>query len=150
MDSGTLDATVEACKELIWSRFPDDSHRGAAAVLLADGSILTGTSPDFINPSTSVCHEVEPYCAAFRLDQSILASVCLHRTPEQHLLVLSPCGVCRERLAVHGPDVLVAVADETDTTVVRWVTLGEVLPHYWMTAFPEEIPAWSSATRSST
>jgi len=59
MDSETLDATVEACKELIWSRFPDDSHRGAAAVLLADGSILAGTSPDFINPSTSVCHEVE-------------------------------------------------------------------------------------------
>jgi cytidine deaminase len=150
MDTETLAATVEACQDLIVRRFPDDSHRGAAAVLLADGSILTGTSPDFINPSTSVCHEVEPYCAAFRMNQSIRASVCLHRTPDQQLLVLSPCGVCRERLAIHGPDVLVAVADETDATLVRWVTLGEILPHYWMTVFPEEIPAWSSATRGST
>jgi cytidine deaminase len=43
---------------------------------------------------------------------------------------------------VHGPDVLVAVADETDPTRVRWVTLRDVLPHYWMTVFPDETEAW--------
>lgn len=149
VDSEALDATISACRDLISTRFPGDTHRGAAAVLLADGSILTGTSPDVVNPATSVCHEVEPYCAAFRLDQSIRASVCLHRTPEQQFLVLSPCGVCRERLAVHGPDVLVAVADEADATVVRWTTLRSVLPHYWMTVFPEEMPAWSKAGAQS-
>ncbi len=147
MDTESLNATVEACRDLISARFPDDSHRGAAAVLLADGSIVTGTSPDFLNPSTSVCHEIEPYCAAFRLDQTIRASVCLHRTPDRRFLVLSPCGVCRERLAGHGSDVLVAVADKADPTLVRWMTLGEMLPHYWLTVFPEEMPAWSSATR---
>jgi cytidine deaminase len=102
VNAKALDATVAACRDLIETRFPDDSHRGAAAVLLADGKILTGTSPDFINPSTTVCHETEPYCGAFRLGQTIVASVCLHRTPERRFLVLSPCGVCRERLAVHG------------------------------------------------
>lgn len=133
---------VDACRTLIDSRFPDDSERGAAAVLLADGTILTGTSPDAANSSVEVCHEIEPYCGAFRLGQSIIASVCLHRVADGRFLVLSPCGVCRERLAVHGPDVLVAVADETDPTVVQWETLKDVLPHYWLTVFPEETEAW--------
>ena len=133
---------VDACRTLIDSRFPDDSERGAAAVLLADGTILTGTSPDAANSSVEVCHEIEPYCGAFRLGQSIVASVCLHRVADGRFLVLSPCGVCRERLAVHGPDVLVAVADESDPTVVQWETLKDVLPHYWLTVFPEETEAW--------
>jgi cytidine deaminase len=137
-----LDETIAACRILIETRFPDDEERGAAAVLLGDGTILTGTSPDFTNPSTAVCHELEPFCGAFRLGQEIVASVCLHRTPEGRFLVLSPCGVCRERLADHGPGVAVAVADESDVTRVRWITLGEALPHYWMKAFPEESEAW--------
>lgn len=133
---------VDACRTLIGSRFPDGSERGAAAMLLADGTILTGTSPDAANSSVEVCHEIEPYCGAFRLSQSIVASVCLHRDSDGRFLVLSPCGVCRERLAVHGPDVLVAVADESDPTVVQWETLKDVLPHYWLTVFPEETEAW--------
>jgi cytidine deaminase len=110
-------------------------------MLLDDGTILTGTAPDAINPSVEVCHETEPYCAAFRLGKSIVASVCLHREPGGRTVVLSPCGTCRERLAVHGPNVLVAVADTDDPTVVVWKLLKDVLPDYWMTAFPDEIDA---------
>ena len=110
MDHSLLDATATACEELIGLRFPDDDHHGAAAMLLADGTILTGTAPDAVNPSVEVCHEVEPFCAAYRLNQPVVASICLHRQPGGRVVVLSPCGVCRERLAVHGPDVRVAVA----------------------------------------
>ena len=60
------------------------------------------------------------------------------------VVVLSPCGVCRERLAVYGPGVLVAVADVEDPTVVVWKPLKAVLPDYWMTVFPDELDAgWS-------
>ncbi|MFT4080991.1 MAG: cytidine deaminase [Nocardioides sp.] len=145
MDQDLLDATVRACRELIARRYPDDDHHGAAAMLLADGTILTGTAPTAINPAVEVCHEIEPYCGAHRLDQPILASVCLHREPGGRLLVLAPCGVCRERLAVHGPGVLVAVAHRADPTVIVWKRLNEVLPDYWMIAFPDEVdPAWRS------
>ena len=144
MDDRLLKNTVEACRFLITQRFPDDEHRGAAAMLLEDGTVLTGTSPDAINPSVEVCHEVEPYCAAFRLGQRVVASVCLHRQPGGRFVVLSPCGVFRERLAVHGPDVLVAVADQVDATQVVWKPLRDVLPDYWMTVFPDEIATgWS-------
>ena len=138
-----LTATIEACKRLIATRFDDDADHGAAAVLLEDGTILTGTAPEAINPAVQVCHEIEPYCAAFRLGQRIVASVCLHRQAAGRTVVLSPCGVCRERLAAHGPDVAVAVADRQDSTVAVWKTLKTVLPDYWVAAFPDEIePGW--------
>ncbi len=57
---------VDACQSLICERFDDDNHHGAAALLLGDGTIVTGTAPAAINPSIEVCHETEPYCAAFR------------------------------------------------------------------------------------
>jgi cytidine deaminase len=145
MDDPALADTVAACRALIDMRYPGDGDHGAAAMLLADGTILTGTSPEAVNPSVEVCHEVEPYCGAHRLNQRIIASVCLHRQPDRRVVVLSPCGVCRERLAVHGPDVLVAVAGRRDHTEVVWRRLKEVLPDYWLTAFPDEIdPAWTA------
>lgn len=110
-------------------------------MLLDDGTILTGTALDAINPSVELCHETEPHCAAFRLGRSIVASVCLHRQPGGRTVVLSPCGVCRERLAVHGPSVLVAIAGVDDPALVVWKPLKDVLPDYWMTAFPDEIDA---------
>jgi cytidine deaminase len=141
VEKADLAAAVDACRSLIRDRFPDDDHHGAAAMLLDDGTILTGTAPEAINPSVEVCHETEPYCAAFRLGRHIVASVCLHREPGGRTVVLSPCGVCRERLAVHGPDLRVAVADVEDPTLVVWKPLKDVLPDYWMRAFPDEIDA---------
>lgn len=61
--------TVASCKDLIDSRFPADGDNGAAAMLLAYGTILTGTAPDAVNASVEVCHEIEPYCGAYRLNQ---------------------------------------------------------------------------------
>lgn len=143
VDHQKLDETAAVCQELIDTRFPDDEDRGAAAMLLADGTILTGTAPEAINPSVEVCHEIEPYCGAFRLGQPVLASICLHRRPGGRTIVLSPCGVCRERLAVHGPQVLVAVAGPADATEIVWKQLKDVLPDYWMTVFPDEVdPGW--------
>ncbi len=67
MDDQALEAVIRACRALIESRFEDRDHRGTAARSLADGTILTGTSPDAINPSVQVCHEIEPYCGAITL-----------------------------------------------------------------------------------
>lgn len=130
-----LDRVVAACRELIQTRFRDEPDCGAAAVLLGNGSILTGTSPDFPNPSTTVCHETEPYLAAFRLNQQIQASLCLHRTKDDRFLVLSPCGICRERLMIYGTESLVGVPESDDATQVKWVRVGEMLPYYWPSIF---------------
>jgi cytidine deaminase len=46
---------------------------------------------------------------------------------------------------MHGADVLIAVADPDDPTAVQWVRLRDALPHYWMTAFPDELTGWDTA-----
>jgi len=74
MDDLALASTIEACRLLISDRFPDDENHGAAAMLLDDGTILTGTAPAAINPSVEVCHEIEPFCGAHRLGRQIAAS----------------------------------------------------------------------------
>jgi cytidine deaminase len=57
-------------QNLINSRFPDDGDHGAAAMLLGDGTILTGTAPDAMNASVAECHEIEPYTTATSARQS--------------------------------------------------------------------------------
>ena len=134
--------TITENAQAFWAELQRGEFISDAAV--AAGTYrITGTAPHAVNPSVEVCHELEPYCGAYRLDQPIVASICLHRQPGGRVVVLSPCGVCRERLAVHGPEVLVAVADPQDPTVIVWKRLKVVLPDYWMTAFPDGIdPAW--------
>lgn len=113
-------------------------------MLLADGTVLAGTAPEVANSGVALCHETEPYCAAYRLDQRIVASICLSRHVDGRYLVLSPCGICRERLAVHGPNVMVATADPADPTVPVWKKLKDVHLAYWPTPFmkPGEATGW--------
>ena len=139
MNEERLRETVDACRLLIDERFPDGESDGAAAMLLDDGTIVTGTAPEDMNAAVQVCHETEPYLAAFRRDRKIVASVCLHRE-KGSILVLSPCGVCRERLAAHGPDLLVAVPEPEDPGRVAWKRLSALLPSYWATVF-DDVPS---------
>ncbi|MEU3844677.1 hypothetical protein AB0E88_32190 [Streptomyces sp. NPDC028635] len=46
-------------------------------------------------------------------------------------LILPPCGVSQERLALWGPSVEVAVPREDDPTRWQARTLAEVNPYYW-------------------
>lgn len=57
--------------------------------------------------------------------------------------MLSPCGLFRERLSVYGPRVLAAVPSVDDPTEIVWKQLHELLPDAWMTAFPQDLPAWA-------
>ena len=45
---------------------------------------------------------------------------------------------------MHGADVLIAVAAVDDPTAVQSVRLREALPHYWITAFPDELTGWDA------
>lgn len=111
---------------------------------LDDGSVWIGTTPEVRNAGVELCHETEPFCAAYRRGQRILASICLSRDPDGKYLVLSPCGICRERLAIHGPDVIVAVASSEDATVPTWKKLKDIHLDYWATAVmsAEESAGW--------
>ena len=55
--------------------------------------------------------------------------------------VLSPCGICQERLRYWGEDVQVAVTNKEEK--LRFVELKELQPYHWTKAYPdEELEHW--------
>ncbi|MFJ4435953.1 cytidine deaminase [Streptomyces sp. NPDC088923] len=128
LDQGLVDAAVE----LMDRRWPVGEPGGAAAVRLADGGILTSVGLDNLHGSVALCQETGAFVQAYTQDRAVVASVCVCRDLEHgRVLILPPCGICQERLALWGPGVEVAVPREGDPT--RWEprTLAEVNPYYW-------------------
>ncbi|MGH3096120.1 MAG: cytidine deaminase [Streptosporangiales bacterium] len=115
-----------------WATIPDG---GAAALRLADGRILTSVALDNINAGVTLCHEAGAMCQAYTLDIPVVASVCVGReSGDRGFVVLAPCGICQERLALWGPDVEVGVADRGAANGWSSRTLREVHPNYWVQA----------------
>ncbi|MEV6792390.1 cytidine deaminase [Streptomyces sp. NPDC051320] len=131
-------ALVNAAIAQMNRRWPGDEDAGAAAVYLDDGQILTSVALDNFNAGVTLCHEAGAFCQAYTLDRRVTASVCVNRVPEQgRTVILPPCGICQERLAVWGPGVEVGVPDPNDPTGWQARTLAEVNPYYWARQFTE-------------
>ncbi len=129
---------VDAARGLLESRFPGEEGI-AAAMYTEDGTVLTSV---FFEPewgSGMLCAEAGAMCEAEKLNKRVTASVCVSRlSGEDPILILTPCGICQERLFHWGGDLEVAVPDPSDPT--RWTakTLNEVQPYYWVNAFGQQ------------
>ncbi|MEU6171528.1 cytidine deaminase [Streptantibioticus parmotrematis] len=131
---------VDAAVELARSRFPDgEQWSGAAALRLDDGTVLTSVAPQPPNVAVSLCHETGALCEAFKRDRRVVASVCVvDAGAGRGHWVLTPCGVCQERLFVYGPDVAVGVPEPQDPRRWRSLRLRDVQPHWFARVFPED------------
>jgi cytidine deaminase len=130
LDQSLVDAAIEQAL----SRFPT-GYAGAAAVRTDSGRTLTSVCFDPPNTGAALCHETGAYCEANRLGESVVASVCVSRSePGKHFLILAPCGICQERLALWGPNVEVAVAVPGAPGKWQSKRLSDLQPHYWRNA----------------
>lgn len=130
---------VDAAVAQMRRRWPEEGEAGAAAVRTTTGEIFTSVALDNLNPSVTLCHETGAIIQAHTLDLKVAASVCVYRPGTgADPVVLSPCGICRERLALWGPEVEVAVADSADPTRWHFRPLSQVHVSYWGRQFPEE------------
>lgn len=131
VDKNLYDAAVGLAKV----RYPT-GWSGAAAMYTADGSILTSVYVDTPNSGGELCIETGCICEAHKLDTPVAASICVSRETEtEPFVILSPCGICQERLACWGGDVQVAVPQPDDPTKWQSKPLREVQPYYWRSAF---------------
>ncbi|AWS42552.1 cytidine deaminase [Streptosporangium sp. 'caverna'] len=138
LDQRLVDAAIDQMDR----RWPADEQGGAAAVYLDDGEILTSVGFDNLNGGVSLCQETGAICQAYTLNRKVTASVCVCRIPgREQILVLPPCGICQERLALWGPDVEVGVPDRTSPAGWCARTLREVNPFYWGSQFTDD-GAW--------
>jgi cytidine deaminase len=134
-----LDQTlVDAAIELLERRFP--GREGiAAAMYTQEREVLTSVYFEPEWGSAMLCAEAGAICEAEKLGKRVVASVCVSRLDgASPILVLTPCGICQERLFHWGQDVEVAVPQAGDATAWSIRTLREVQPYYWVNAFDRQ------------
>lgn len=125
-----------AAIDLIKKRYPS-GWGGAAAMYTENGQILTSVSPNVINASIELCIETGAILEAHKLNKKITHSLCAVRDDENSKFkVLTPCGVCQERLYYWGSDVKAAITSKDGKLIFK--TLEEIQPYHWTKAYDVE------------
>lgn len=127
--------------ELIQTRYPT-GWGGAGVVHTAKGHYFTSVSIETANASAIVCIELGAMLEAHKYNEKVTHCLCLIRDDEHApFRVLSPCGICQERLRYWGEEVQVAVTTEEEK--LRFVELRELQPYHWTKAYPaHELEHW--------
>lgn len=127
---------------LIRRRYPT-GWGGAGAVYTAEGHIYTSVANDCANGSAALCIETGAMLEAHKYNERVTHCLCIVRDDERSpMKVLSPCGICQERLHYWGGEVRVAV---TMGGPLTFVPLRELQPYHWTKAYPpEEIEHWEA------
>ena len=125
----------EQAVEFIKMRYPT-GWGGAAVLHTEDGRDLISVAPDVLNASTELCIETGAICEAHKFNAKVTHCICVVREDENsHFKVLSPCGICQERLRYWGESVRVGVT--TDNGELKFVELKELMPYYWGNAYEQ-------------
>lgn len=126
----TIETTLfDQAKLLIKRRYPT-GWGGAASIRTKSGKILTSVAPDTKNDGLSLCMEVGAILEAHKLNEGVTHSLCIYREDENSpFVVLTPCGICQERLVHWGGDVLAAISNKDIQLIFK--TLRELQPHHW-------------------
>lgn len=147
MDEGDR-ALLAVATGILDARYRAGVHEVAAALRLADGSVVTGLHVESTAGRASVCAESAALSAAVVAGSPVVAVVGVLRRPSGTLHLIEPCGVCAELLADHAPSASVWVAVDDGFGVVR---VADLLPfRRRRAARPTAAPRSSSAGVSAT
>jgi cytidine deaminase len=123
----------QSAVDLIDKRYPS-GWGGAAAMHTEDGQILTSVSPDVINASTELCIETGAILEAHKLNTKVTHTICVVREDvNAEFTILTPCGVCQERLFFWGANVKAAITNPNGK--LEYKTLGEIQPYHWFKVY---------------
>jgi len=133
----TLEKTLfNKAVEFIKERYPN-GWGGAAVIHTDDGRDLISVAPEVFNASTELCIETGAICEAHKFNVKVTHCICVVRDDENSKFkVLTPCGICQERLRYWGGDVRVGIT--TDDGELRFAELSELMPYYWGRAYSEK------------
>ena len=117
-------AAVAAARELIRARAKEGRHHVAATVLTRSGRSYTGINIDSVLGRAAVCAEAVAIGMATTAEPD--AEIAFVAAVNRRLVVIAPCGLCRELLLDYGPEALVAVPTEG----MEWTTrpLPDLMP----------------------
>ncbi|MCL2827456.1 MAG: cytidine deaminase [Oscillospiraceae bacterium] len=132
MDKSIEQKMFDIAVELINRRYPI-GWGGAGVIRTEDDKYFTSIWLDNINESVSLCIETGAMLEAFKHGTRVTHSLCVSRIDENSPNeILSPCGVCQERLRFWGGAVMVGVT--TPDNCLQFMPLDELQPYHWTTA----------------
>jgi len=122
--------------DFIPKRYPEGW--GAVAIIRTeDGQFFSSVAIETANSSVILCIEVGAMAEAHKYNVRVTHCLCVVRDNENSpFKILSPCGVCQERLRFWGVDVKVGIT--TPDNELKFVPLKELQPYHWTNAFPAE------------
>ena len=117
-------AAVAAARELIGERAKEGRHHVAATVLTRSGRSYTAVNIDSVLGRAAICAEAIAIGMASTAEPG--AEIAFVAAVNRRLVVIAPCGLCRELLLDYGPEAQVAVPTEC----MEWTTrpLAELMP----------------------
>lgn len=110
---------LDVASRVLDARYRSGVHEVAAALRLADGSVVTGIHVEASAGRASVCAESAALSAAVVAGAPVVAIVGVLQRPGGTRHLIEPCGVCAELLGDHAPDATVWVAVEDRFAAVR-------------------------------
>lgn len=123
-------------QELMEKRYPT-GWGGAAVIRTQEDHYFSSVAIETANASAALCIEVGAMCEAHKYHEKVTHCLCVVREDEHSpCKVLSPCGICQERLRYWGEDVQVGVT--TRNGEILFVELRELQPYHWTDAYPAE------------
>jgi cytidine deaminase len=123
---------VETAREAIRRRYRNDWQEVGAALRSRDGRIFSGVNLDAYLGRMAVCAEAVALGRAFvDLGNAGIEMIVAVRHPDpdekdQRIVVVSPCGACRELIFDYDPKALVIVPNGASAAVVP---IAELLPN---------------------
>ncbi len=127
---------LEIAKELIQKRYPT-GWGGAAVIRTEKDNYFSSVAIETANSSAMLCIEVGAMCDAHKYNEKVTHCLCIVRDNEDSpYKVLSPCGICQERLRYWGEEVQIGVT--TENGEILFVELKELQPYHWTKAYNVE------------
>ena len=118
----------EMATTFLKQRFPK-GWGGVAVIHTEQGSYFTSVALESANASVLLCIEAGAMCEAHKYQEKVTHCLCVVRENENApFCVLSPCGVCQERLRYWGEDVQVGVTSLQQTARSSLCRFGNCSP----------------------
>lgn len=119
--------------DLIKKRYPK-GWGGAAVIRTEEDDYYTSVAIEVENESATLCIETGAICEAHKYNKKVTHCLCVVRDDENSdFKVLTPCGICQERLNYWTGNVLVGVTNKEND--LKFVALKELQPYHLINAY---------------
>lgn len=133
LELGTM--MLQKASAFVQKRYPT-GWGGCAVMYTEDGQFLTSVYLESFNGSAGLCMETGAMCEAQKYNLKITHTLCISRENENAPFhILTPCGICQERLHYWGGGVKAAVTNPGNQILFK--RLDEINTHYWGNVVPK-------------